>query len=130
MTRLIRVTRVVVSDRESGKVYYFQPATGETTWTDPRGPFVFEEVDRSKEGEEPLTPASSASSQGSSVWEQLVDECSGRPYYYNPISGATSWSPPPPLSPSSPALSPRTESNGPPPLPEEDYPVGAKSETQ
>jgi len=53
----------VVSDKESGKVYYFQPATGETTWIDPGGPSMFEEVDRSKEGEEPLTPASSASSQ-------------------------------------------------------------------
>uniref|UniRef100_A0A8C9YHC4 Rho GTPase activating protein 27, like n=1 Tax=Sander lucioperca TaxID=283035 RepID=A0A8C9YHC4_SANLU len=37
--------------------------------------------------------------QGSCVWEQLVDEVSGRFYYYNPASGATSWDAPESPSP-------------------------------
>lgn len=58
-----------------------------------------------------------------------MDETTGRFYYYNPTSGATSWAPPEPLSPSSSSSSPpgstasRRHDDGPPPLPEEDYPV-------
>ncbi|CAL8301429.1 unnamed protein product [Merluccius merluccius] len=79
----------------------------------------------------PLSPASPLDMQGGwqGVWEQFVDS-SGRPYYYNPSSRSTSWAPPPPLSPSSPTSHPRTETDGPPPLPEEDYPVDEESETQ
>ncbi len=60
-----------------------------------------------------------SSYQGSGGWEQLVDEVSGRFYYYNPTSGATSWAAPEPLSPSSPSsplpgsMANRRHDNGP-----------------
>uniref|UniRef100_A0A3Q3GTP7 Rho GTPase activating protein 27, like n=1 Tax=Labrus bergylta TaxID=56723 RepID=A0A3Q3GTP7_9LABR len=114
------------TDKDTGKVFYFHPVTRQTTWSDPRSPPSppARDMDQSRrsEGEQLASPSplfSPASSQGSCGWEQLVDEVSGRFYYYNPTSGATSWTAPEPQSPSSPS-SPR---GGPPPLPAEDYPV-------
>ncbi|XP_042583941.1 rho GTPase-activating protein 27-like isoform X4 [Cyprinus carpio] len=73
----------------------------------------------------PVSTPSSAHSQGSD-WEQLLDETTGRHYYYNHILKQTSWTAPEPLQlPSSTdrAHSHGKEANGPPPLPEEDYPT-------
>lgn len=42
------------------------------------------------------------SRQGSSGWERLTDEVSGRFYFYNPATGATSWTIPEAVSPTSP----------------------------
>ncbi|XP_008293018.1 rho GTPase-activating protein 27-like isoform X2 [Stegastes partitus] len=110
------------TDQDSGKVFYYHPLTRQTTWSDPHrspaSPTGDQNQTRGPLGSPLLSPASS---QGSCVWEQLVDEVSGRFYYYNPTTGATSWALPEPLSPSSPPGSNRD--NVPPPLPEEDYPV-------
>ncbi|KAE8282661.1 hypothetical protein D5F01_LYC18048 [Larimichthys crocea] len=130
----------VHTDQDSGKRFYFHPLTRQTTWSDPHGPPpppVRDMDQSSSRGSDrgqltsPTPLFSPTSSQGSCGWEQLVDEVSGRFYYYNPTSGATSWSAPEPLSPSSPSSpsSPpgstanRRHNDGPPPLPEEDYPV-------
>ncbi|XP_070703571.1 rho GTPase-activating protein 27-like isoform X2 [Pempheris klunzingeri] len=127
-------------DQDSGKLFYFHPVTRQTTWSDPRRPppTPTGDMDQSKGGEGgPLTCPSPVfsppSSQGSAGWEQLLDQISGRFYYYNPTSGATSWAAPEPLSPSSPAspsgsTADRRHDGGPPPLPEEDYPVGTQSD--
>uniref|UniRef100_A0A3P8SJ31 Rho GTPase activating protein 27, like n=1 Tax=Amphiprion percula TaxID=161767 RepID=A0A3P8SJ31_AMPPE len=105
----------VHTDQDSGKVFYYHPLTRQTTWSDPhRTPE--QNQTRGPLGSPLLSPASS---QSSCVWEQLVDEVSGRFYYYNHETRVTSWSLP--ESPSSPPGSSRDI--GPPPLPEEDYPV-------
>ncbi|KAK3511892.1 hypothetical protein QTP70_027492 [Hemibagrus guttatus] len=52
-----------------------------------------------------------------SEWEQLLDEVSGRHYYYSATLNQTSWDPPEPLSP---------QQEGLPPLPEEDYPTNER----
>lgn len=118
----------VHTDQDSGKEFYFHPVTRQTTWTDPRSPPSPppRDMDRStgSGGGQLTSPLPSpASSQDS--WEQLLDEASGRFYYYNPTSGTTSWSAPGPLGPSSP---PGPAADGPPPLPEEDYPVDMLSD--
>lgn len=72
----------------------------------------------------PVSTPSSAHSLGSD-WEQLLDETTGRHYYYNQALKQTSWTAPepsPPPSSTDKALSHGKEANGPPPLPEEDYP--------
>uniref|UniRef100_UPI0037E9004C rho GTPase-activating protein 27-like isoform X2 n=1 Tax=Semicossyphus pulcher TaxID=241346 RepID=UPI0037E9004C len=128
----------VHTDQDSGKVFYFHPLTRQTTWSDPRSPPSppSRDMDQSRrsEGGQLTSPSplfSPTSSQGSCGWEQLVDDVTGRFYYYNPTSGATSWTPPDPLSPSSPSPPPGSTANkrqdeGPPPLPEEDYPVDVR----
>ncbi|KTG41447.1 hypothetical protein cypCar_00019244 [Cyprinus carpio] len=114
----------VHTDHNSGKEYYYNPETGQSSWSDPRSP-------PAGAGMEPVTfpipvsTPSSAHSQGSD-WEQLLDETTGRHYYYNHILKQTSWTAPEPLQlPSSTdrAHSHGKEANGPPPLPEEDYPT-------
>ncbi|XP_019720273.1 rho GTPase-activating protein 27 isoform X2 [Hippocampus comes] len=112
-------------DPESGQDYYYPPATGHTTWENP----LYE----SSRDPEPLPPSpprsptdflSTASRPAwTSDWEQLVDERSGCPYFYNAMSGETSWEPPEPLSPYPPLMEPMSvhrfhqdES-----IPEEDY---------
>ncbi|KAF7644542.1 hypothetical protein LDENG_00220150 [Lucifuga dentata] len=67
------------------------------------------------------SPGSPQEGWQGSRWEQLVDEASGRIYFYNPQSGATSWAAPEPLCPADSAT--KRQDNGPPPLPEEDYPT-------
>ncbi|XP_029383642.1 rho GTPase-activating protein 27 isoform X3 [Echeneis naucrates] len=124
----------VHTDRESGQQYYYHPATGRTTWDNP---FLYSPTDPEPPPEEelcspspPQSPALSLSTSSppawTSDWEQLVDETSGRPYFYNPMSGETSWEPPEQLSPYPPPMEQtsvhRFHEDGPPPLPEEDYP--------
>ncbi|XP_029934045.1 rho GTPase-activating protein 15 isoform X2 [Myripristis murdjan] len=121
-------------DQGSGQEYYYHPATGRTTWDNP---FLDSPMDpEALPAEEPcspspsqspaLSPSTASPSAWTSDWEQLVDEVSGRLYFYNPMSGETSWQPPEPLSPYPPLMEPlgahRLQEDGPPPLPEEDYP--------
>nr|XP_015818252.2 rho GTPase-activating protein 27 isoform X1 [Nothobranchius furzeri] len=118
-------------DQESGQEYYYHPATGRTTWDNP---FLDSPTDPDcSPAEEPYFPSPLQSPDLSaslppgwaSDWEKLVDETSGCPYFYNPMSGETSWEPPE-QSPYPPLLEPmsvhRFHNDGPPPLPEEDYP--------
>jgi hypothetical protein len=61
-----------VHDPASGRPYFCNRATGETSWTPPPmgGPRL------------PLG------------WEQVHDHVSGRPYFCNRATGQTSWTPP------------------------------------
>ncbi|XP_034715868.1 rho GTPase-activating protein 27 isoform X2 [Etheostoma cragini] len=116
-------------DQESGQEYYYHPTTGRTTWdnpyldspTDPEPPYS-----PSPPQSPTLSPSLASPPAWISDWEQLVDETSGRPYFYNQMSGETSWEPPEHLSPYPPLMEPmsvhRFHEDGPPPLPEEDYP--------
>ncbi|KAM3592111.1 uncharacterized protein V6R79_012705 [Siganus canaliculatus] len=123
-------------DQDSGQEYYYHPATGRTTWDNPflDSPTDPEPSHRAENPRSPSPPPSPALSPSTasptpawtSDWEQLVDEISGRPYFYNPMSGETSWEPPEQLSPFPTVMEPmsvhRFHEDGPPPLPEEDYP--------
>lgn len=130
----------VHTDQKSGQEYYYHPATGRTTWdnpfldspsdTDPLPLFSEEPRSPSPPPESPalsLSTGSPPATAWTADWEQLVDETSGRPYFYNPMSGETSWEPPEQLSPYPPVMEPmsvhRFHEDGPPPLPEEDYPT-------
>nr|XP_061788075.1 rho GTPase-activating protein 27-like isoform X3 [Nerophis lumbriciformis] len=122
-------------DPESGQEYYYHPATGRTTWDSPLAESPQEPAGPDP-AEEPRPPAptwcptrilSTASRPAwTSDWEQLMDESSGLPYFYNAMSGETSWEPPGLQSPYLPATEPmsvhRFHQDTPPPLPEEDYP--------
>ncbi|XP_017296350.1 rho GTPase-activating protein 27 isoform X2 [Kryptolebias marmoratus] len=108
----------VHTDQDSGKPYYFHPITRQLSWTDHRDNTSSSDMDLSS----PLSPASS---QGSCGWEQLLDEASGRIYFYNPNTGATAWTVPRPLghpSPPGSTAGKKTHDDA-PPLPKEDYPV-------
>ncbi|XP_029541077.2 rho GTPase-activating protein 27-like [Oncorhynchus nerka] len=120
----------VHTDQESGQEYYYHPESGQTTWDNPH-------IDPEAPAEEPvcLSPSPSPQSPTSTSvsapawtadWEQCLDVTSGRQYFYNPVSGETSWEPPEPQCPYPPLMEPLSGHSsleeGPPPLPEEDYP--------
>ncbi|KAF3853870.1 hypothetical protein F7725_014558 [Dissostichus mawsoni] len=115
-------------DQESGQEYFYHPTTGRTTWD---SPFLDSPTDPEPpcSPSPPQSPSLSPSSPPAwtSDWEQLVDESSGQPYFYNAMSGETSWEPPEQLSPYPPVMEPmsvhRFHEDGPPPLPDEDYPL-------
>lgn len=90
-------------DRDSGQEYYYHPSTGRTTWDNP---FLDSPTDPEPpcspsppQSPAPLSPAAASPPAWISDWEQLVDETSGRPYFYNAMSGKTSWEHPEQLSP-------------------------------
>ncbi|XP_064172575.1 rho GTPase-activating protein 12 isoform X2 [Anguilla rostrata] len=167
----------VHTDQESGKEFYYNPTSGQSTWDNPRSPFmepdsppvVLSSPSPSSSppstapatspgpvrspGPAPtpgLTPAPAPGSApapgptptptpgptpapgpapavGGSDWEKLLDEASGSHYFYNHVSGETSWGPPglesPPPGPTKPPGLTEPPQDGPPPLPDEDYPV-------
>ncbi|XP_060795511.1 rho GTPase-activating protein 27 isoform X2 [Neoarius graeffei] len=115
------------TDEESGKEYYYHPSTGQSTWDYPLSSSMESEVGAKELPVSPtpsLSPACSPTdgARWTSDWERVLDEKSGRHYFFNPVSGQSSWDPPddlltPPLSGSN------LQEGAPPPLPEEDYPA-------
>ena len=69
---------------ESGNVYWYSHATGESSWEVPQEWTDLEQVE---------SYAEPAASSGREEWEELYDE-SGNAYYYNHTTGETSWEPP------------------------------------
>ncbi|XP_071674071.1 rho GTPase-activating protein 27 isoform X2 [Patagioenas fasciata] len=109
------------TDTESGHLFYYNPVTGETTWDCPFG--------QAEDGVSPAaSPASSlAHSPEFPAWEQHVDEGSGQAFFYNSVTGETSWDPPQAGDGGSPRdMYPGVTRYGPmeqrPPTPETDYP--------
>ncbi|XP_067168148.1 rho GTPase-activating protein 27 isoform X2 [Apteryx mantelli] len=76
------------TDPDSGHLFYYNPLTGETTWDCP--------FEQAEDGVSPAaSPASSlAHSPESAEWGQYVDEASGQAFFYNSVTGETSWDPP------------------------------------
>ncbi|XP_054898766.1 rho GTPase-activating protein 27-like isoform X3 [Poeciliopsis prolifica] len=110
-------------DQESGQEYYYHSDTGRTTWDNP---FLDSPIDPERLTPEVPFPPPSPQSDWASEWEQLVDETTGQPYFYNHMSGETSWDPPEQQSPYPSPMEPmsvhRFRDDEPPPLPVEDYP--------
>ncbi|KAJ8379032.1 hypothetical protein AAFF_G00232010 [Aldrovandia affinis] len=127
----------VHTDTESGQEFYYHPATGQTTWDNPFNalldPEVPLEVLSSPLPAQSPAPSPPVPAAGSSDWEQLLDETSGQHYFYNSVSGETSWDHPEQLSPSPPSMESiglqTSRDHGPPPLPEEDYPSDSQEES-
>lgn len=83
-------------DQESGQEYYYHSDTGRTTWDNP---YLDSPTDAERFPPETPFPPPSPQSDWASEWEQLVDEATGQPYFYNHMSGETSWDPPEQQSP-------------------------------
>ncbi|XP_069733022.1 rho GTPase-activating protein 27 isoform X2 [Phaenicophaeus curvirostris] len=76
------------TDTDSGHLFYYNPVTGETTWDCPFG--------QAEDGVSPVasTASSLAHSPQGPEWEQHTDEASGQAFFYNSVTGETSWDPP------------------------------------
>ncbi|XP_069490171.1 rho GTPase-activating protein 27 isoform X3 [Ambystoma mexicanum] len=105
------------TDQESGKLFYYNSITGETTWDSP-----FYHPEDTVNSPSPLTCASSPID---TEWERYFDEPTGRFFFYNCSTGETSWQPPDQdLSPHDmkPGNFPFNTMEKRPPTPETDYP--------
>ncbi|XP_074244882.1 rho GTPase-activating protein 27 isoform X2 [Saimiri boliviensis] len=113
------------TDAGTGRLYYYNPDTGVTTWESP-----FEAAEGA------ASPATSPASVGSHVsfeteWGQYWDEESRRVFFYNPLTGETAWEDEAEDEPEElemqPGLSPGSPRNPRPPTPETDYPESLTS---
>ncbi|NXH19591.1 RHG27 protein, partial [Bucco capensis] len=105
------------TDPESGHLFYYNPGTGQTTWDCPFG--------QAEDGVSPVaSPASSlAPSPELSQWDQYLDEGSGQAFFYNSVTGETSWDPPQASSRDIyPGVRQDSAMEQRPPTPETDYP--------
>ncbi|XP_051995588.1 rho GTPase-activating protein 27 isoform X2 [Xyrauchen texanus] len=121
----------VHTDHDSGKEFYYHHTTGQSSWSDPRSPHPGAGMESATSPLPALSTPSSAHSQGSD-WKQLMDEASGRHYYYNHTLKQTSWTVPDPLSPPPSANGVHNhckQADVPPPLPVEDYPTNEHEES-
>ncbi|XP_073722838.1 rho GTPase-activating protein 27 isoform X2 [Misgurnus anguillicaudatus] len=114
------------TDDQSGQEFYYQPSTGRSTWEYP----LSTSMESSVRTEETLpsppsfsqsptcSPMGSSPRRLSSDWEKVLDENSGRHYFFNTVSGQSSWD--------APEDNDKSDSGDflkdCPPLPEEDYP--------
>eukprot|EP00928_Gymnodinium_smaydae_P003889 TRINITY_DN11375_c0_g2_i1.p1 TRINITY_DN11375_c0_g2~~TRINITY_DN11375_c0_g2_i1.p1 ORF type:complete len:273 (-),score=32.37 TRINITY_DN11375_c0_g2_i1:148-966(-) len=71
-----------VHDAASGRMYYCNRATGESSWTPPAAPVPAP------------APVPAATPQLPPGWEQASDPASGRVYYFNRATNQTTWDPP------------------------------------
>jgi len=71
------------ADPETGRIFFYKAATGETSWEKPVGTSA-------------ATGASTAPLPGG--WAQIVDPSSGRTFYHKGATGETSWEMPPELA--------------------------------
>lgn len=73
------------TDTDSGQLFYYNPVTGETTWDSP-----FENLE---DGVSPATSPSPSLTNSPMLaeWCQHMDEASGQVFFYNSVTGETSW---------------------------------------
>jgi len=74
-------------DPASGKPYYFNRATGETSWTPPAA------APAAAPAPAPVAPVAAAPALPPG-WEAAPDPATGKQYYFNRATGETSWTPP------------------------------------
>ncbi|XP_059582875.1 rho GTPase-activating protein 27 isoform X3 [Alligator mississippiensis] len=109
------------TDTDSGQLFYYNPVTGETTWDSP-----FENLE---DGVSPATSPSPSLTNSPMLaeWCQHMDEASGQVFFYNSVTGETSWERPqagdePSSQEMYPAIAQYSPMDQRPPTPETDYP--------
>lgn len=106
-------------DDSSGATYYFNTATGESSWEKPEGWLDEAEAAETETGAEALVEEN--------PWTEVLDEGSNQVYYFNTVTGESSWEKPEGLQSqnepdSPPQTTPQDGLSDSPPLADEDNP--------
>ncbi|KAM8795417.1 rho GTPase-activating protein 27 [Eudromia elegans] len=100
------------TDPGSGRVFYYNPLTGASSWECPM-----------EEAEDGVSAGASPAARGAeaaAAWRRYVDDATGQAFFHNPVTGETSWDPPWPDVSAGVARPGAAEQR--PPTPETDYP--------
>ncbi|XP_018093635.1 rho GTPase-activating protein 27 isoform X2 [Xenopus laevis] len=114
------------TDTGSGQQFYYNSLTGVTTWDSP-----FDQPE--DQGHSPTSLNSLSPLAEDSLWEKHFDEATRQFYFFNPVTGETSWDPPEEgmsfqeLTPMAP---PYLSVDRRPPTPEADYPDYSPEEVE
>lgn len=81
------------TDTGSGRLFYYNPVTGQTTWDSP-----FDASLNSASPTQPRSPSLALSPATPGEWDQYVDEASGQVFFHNTTTGESSWDAPQQLS--------------------------------
>jgi hypothetical protein len=75
---------------ESGRTYYYNSATQQTSWEAPPG-----FADAAAAPSAPAAAAAAAAPSADAAWTEVKDASTGKSYYVNSVTNATQWDPPP-----------------------------------
>merc|ERR1712062_31364 len=81
---------IAVKDPASGDTYYWNKATGETSWSTPHGSSTKSEQDKGNSS----ICSNTRNEALPSGWKAVKDPTSGDEYYWNTETNETSWSKP------------------------------------
>lgn len=92
-TEWVKITLPENAKSSEGHVFWYDPAVGTRRWKDPTlaQVVVDNDADSDTDSDEEVPAAAPAAAAGPTGWERLIDEASGRPYWYNHDTGESQW---------------------------------------
>ena len=83
-----------MTDKNTGKKFYYNTVTRKTQWTLPKATAVAEQVNVESDRQTNDHTSSTATAESRSDWKEMTDKNSGKTFYYNVKTRKTQWEKP------------------------------------